>query len=407
MQHEQYDALTRREWLATSSLAGLALAGCQQKAATVVPTPTKPRVDAPFDQMLQFKDKVPMRAINDRPPCLETPWEYFKHDLTPNEAFYVRWHLQTLPTIDEKAWKLKVGGHVDKSVELSLADIRKLPSTSIVAVNQCSGNSRGLFTPPIPGAQWGNGAMSNARWTGVKLADVLKLAGVKTGALEVTFAGLDKGGPATVPDYVKSIPLAEALKNEVLLAYNMNGVPLPVLNGFPIRLVVPGWFATYWVKAIGEINVINKPFDGYWVQKAYRIPKGNLVDKPGDLAKETIPIHKMLVRSFFVLPGNNSTVPAGKPVQLDGIAFDGGSGIKAVELSEDGGKTWKPTQLGEDLGKYSFRRWRQTWTPEKAGDYRLLVRATANSGETQPMQPSWNRAGYLRNHVEAWDLKAS
>jgi sulfite dehydrogenase len=407
MHHEQYDSLTRRDWLAASSLAGLAaLTGCQkQQAAT--PVPTKPRVDAPYDQLLKFKDKVPMRAINDRPPCLETPWEYFKHDLTPNEAFYVRWHLQTLPTIDVNTWKLKLGGHINKPLELSLADLRKMPSSSIVAVNQCSGNSRGLFQPQIPGAQWGNGAMSNAKWTGVKLADVLKLAGVKEGAVEVTLKGLDKGGPETVPDYVKSIPLAEAMRADVLLAYDMNGAEMPPLNGYPLRLVVPGWFATYWVKAIGEINVVNKPFDGYWMQKAYRIPKGDLVDKPGNLAKETIPIHKMLVRSFFVLPSNASSVPSGKPTSLEGIAFDGGSGIKAVEVSDDGGKTWKAATLGDDLGGYSFRRWRLNWTPAKAGEHKLLVKATANSGETQPMQVGWNRAGYLRNHAESWTLTAS
>lgn len=399
--------LSRREWLTTASLTGLtALAGCSKKVTPVPSVASAPPVEAPFDQLLQFPGKVPMRAINDRPPCLETPWEYFKTDITPNNAFYVRWHLQTIPTVNEKTWKLKISGQVEKPLELSIEELRKMPSASVVAVNQCSGNSRGLFEPRIPGAQWNNGAMGNAKWTGVRLKDVLKLAGVKASAVEVTFAGLDKGGVETVPDYVKTLPLADAQQDNVLLAYAMNGETLPVLNGFPLRLVVPGWFATYWVKCLGEISVVDKKYEGYWMKPAYRIPKPGQVDKPGDLAKETIPIHKMVVRSFFVLPEQDAKVPAGKPVMLEGIAFDGGTGIKTVEVSEDGGKTWKAAQLGEDLGVYSFRRWKLSWTPEKSGDYTLKVRATNNAGDVQPVQPTWNRAGYLRNHIESWTLHA-
>lgn len=395
------DALSRREWLATASLAGLAgMAGCKQEQ------PAASRAEAAFDQLLQFPGKIPMRAINDRPPCLETPWDYFKHDLTPNDAFYVRWHLQAIPAIDEKTYKLKIGGHINKPLELSLDELRKMPAKSVVAVNQCSGNSRGLFTPPVPGAQWTNGAMGNARWTGVKLADVLKLAGIKAGALDVTFAGLDKPGAPTVPDYVKGLPLEEATRDNVILAYKMNDADLPALNGYPVRLVVPGFFATYWVKCLGEINVVDKKFEGYWMKPAYRIPKTG-VDKPGDLVKETIPINRLMVRSFFVLPSANSNVAVGKPVRLEGIAFDGGSGIKTVELSEDSGKTWKSAKLGEDLGVYSFRRWHMEWTPTQPGEHQLQVRATSNAGEVQPTQHNWNRSGYLRNGIEHWLLRAS
>lgn len=406
MEPSSPQSVSRRDWLVTSSMGGIAfLAGCAQKQAAVSPSNTRPRVDAPYDQMLQFPGKVPMRAINDRPPCLETPWEYFKHDITPNDAFYVRWHLQTIPTINEQSWKLKVSGHVDKPLELSLAEIRKLPSHSVVAVNQCSGNSRGLFEPRIPGAQWINGAMGNAKWTGAKLSEVLKLAGIKANALEVSFAGLDKGGPETVPDYIKSIPLTESNKDHVILAYDMNNSPLPALNGFPLRLIVPGWFATYWVKCLGEIKVLDKPYDGYWMQKAYRIPKAGLVDKPGDLAKETIPIHKMVVRSFFVMPANLNEIKQGQSVKLEGIAFDGGSGIKQVDVSDDGGKSWKSATLGPDLGSYSFRRWSFDWQASNTGDHTFMVKATSQAGETQPMTAGWNRAGYLRNVIETCKIK--
>ena len=409
-QFDNAELWSRRHWLRWTTLMGGAgiLAGCNQNAVPVASVKKAP-AEIIYDQLLQYPGKVPMRAINDRPPCLETPWDYFRHDLTPNDAFYVRWHLQTLPQVELAQWRLKVSGHVEKPLELSMEELRKLPSTSIVAVNQCSGNSRGLFEPRIPGAQWGNGAMSNARWTGVKLSEVLKRAGLKAGAMDVTFAGMDKGAPppVTVPDFVKSLPVEEANRPEVLLAYDMNGQALPPLNGFPLRLVVPGWYATYWVKAINEIKVLTQKFDGYWMQKAYRIPKPGQADKPGDLAKETIPINLMNVRSFFVLPAVGATLPAGKPVPLEGIAFDGGSGIKQVEVSEDAGKTWAVTQLGDDLGKYSFRRWRLSWTPKQAGETKLLVKATSNSGETQPMTPGWSRAGYLRNVVEALTVQVA
>lgn len=397
---------SRRDWLAATSLTGLAaLAGCSPEKPPVVQATVPAPVDAPYDQLLQFPGKIPMRAINDRPPCLETPWEYFKTEITPNDAFYVRWHLQP-PPITEATWKLKLSGHVDKPLELSLAELRKMPATSVVAVNQCSGNSRGLFEPRIPGAQWNNGAMGNARWTGVKLADLLKQAGVKAGAIDVTFAGLDKAGAPTVADYVKSLPMEVANLDNVILAYDMNGVPLPPLNGYPLRLVVPGWFATYWVKTLGEISVLNKKYDGYWMQKAYRIPQTGQADKPGNLAKDTIPINKLVVRSFFVTPADRTEIPAGKPILLEGMAFDGGSGIKAVEVSEDKGSTWKGTQLGEDLGPYSFRRWKISWTPSQPGNYQLQVRATSHAGETQSATPTWSRSGYLRNVIESWTLKA-
>jgi hypothetical protein len=249
--------------------------------------------------------------------------------------------------------------------------------------------------------------MGNAKWTGVRLRDLLQKAGLKSGAVEVSFAGMDSSPSSSVKDYAKSIPLEQAQRPEAILAYGMNDVDLPSLNGFPLRLIVPGWFATYWVKAISDIQVLDKPFEGYWVKSAYRIPKPGQVDKPGALAKDTVPINRLLVRSFFVTPKENSTVAVGQATMLDGIAFDGGSGIKGVEISEDGGKTWNNTSLGEDHGTYSFRRWRYSWTPQQAGDYRLLVRATSQAGEKQPAEHAWTRSGYLRNGYEAWNIKAT
>ncbi len=395
--------LDRRNWLrwaaAATGAAALLPGGCGR----VQPTP-RAETSSP---LMRFPGKVPMRVINSRPPCLETPWRYYQTDLTPNAAFYVRWHLQVIPTnVDLRLWRLRVHGHVERPLEFTLDDLRRLEATSVVAVNQCSGNSRGLFEPHMPGAQWGNGAMGNARWTGVRLRDLLERAGVKAGAVDVSFLGLDRGGMPSVPDFVKSLPITQARHPEPLLAYEMNGEPLPLLNGFPLRLVLPGWYATYWVKSLTEIAVLPKAFDGFWMSKAYRIPTApNGVEEPGHLAEKTVPIHRMNVRSFFTSPDPGSRIPLKQPCALEGIAFDGGHGIRRVEVSTDAGATWKEAALGEDLGNYSFRRWRLSWQPDQPGDCTLQVRATSHSGETQPTTAGWNRAGYMRNVIETLSLR--
>lgn len=400
--HPNDRPINRREALAASAAGLLALhAGC---TARPVPVEEK-RADAP----LRFPGKVPLRVINSRPPCLETPWSYFQHDLTPNEAFYVRWHLAQVPTtIDLRTWRLRLVGNVAKPADYALDELKQLPATEVVAVNQCSGNSRGLFEPRIPGAQWANGGMGNARWKGVRLAELLDRAALKAGSVEVGFLGMDRGVMPGVPEFEKTLPLDEARRPDVLLAYEMNGEPLPMLNGFPLRLVVPGWFATYWVKAIERIAVLDKPFAGYWMNTAYRIPTTeNAVEEPGNLCKTTVPITRMNVRSFFTAPEPDTTVRVGQKVQLSGIAFDGGSGIRRVEVSTDDGQTWQTAELGQDLGRHSFRRWSLPWTAATTGSKKLLVRATTNAGEVQPAKVGWNRAGYMRNVIEELRLEVS
>ncbi len=390
--------LTRRQWMLGAASAGASLLpiGCTGRRQSESPA-------GGGDTLARFPGKAAMRVINDRPPCLETPWRYFRHDLTPNEAFYVRWHLQTIPTaIDLKTWRLRIDGAVDRPLELSMDDLRRLGGDELVAVNQCSGNSRSLFNPRVPGAQWRNGAMSNARWAGVGLAKVLRAAGVRRDAVQVTFDGMDEGPLASVPDFVKALDIDHALQREVTVAYSMNGEPLPVLNGFPARLVVPGWYATYWVKALHRITVLPHAFDGYWMAKAYLIPTNpNGVEDPhAKLSDHLIPINRMNVRSFVTAPEPGSTAPAGRAIEVEGIAFDGGSGIRGVEVSVDGGSTWASAVLGDDLGRYSFRRWRYRWTPASRGEHRLLVRATSRDGEVQPDKEGWNRGGFMRNVVE-------
>jgi hypothetical protein len=192
-----------------------------------------------------------------------------------------------------------------------------------------------------------------------------------------------------------------------MLAYGMNGEDLPFLNGFPLRLVVPGYYGTYWVKHLNEITVIDSVFDGFWMKTAYRIPDTPCgCVEPGTAPKATIPINRFTIRSFITNVSNGARVKARKDVTLRGIAFDGGKGIKEVAVSTDNGTTWTPAKLGRDLGKYSFREWK---LPVKLipGAYDLRVRATSNSGDTQPMDPGWNPAGYLRNVVETVRVTAA
>ncbi|UFZ06889.1 molybdopterin-dependent oxidoreductase [Bradyrhizobium ontarionense] len=351
--------------------------------------------------LVKYPQKRPMIGLTSRPPQLETPFAVFNDGpITPNNAFFVRYHLAGLPyDLDPDKFTLDVKGKVDKPLKLSLKDIRKMKATEIVAVNQCSGNSRGFFEPRVAGGQLGNGAMGNARWRGVPLKTVLEMAGVQAGARQVTFGGMDGPVIDKTPDFVKALDLDHAMNGEVMLAYGMNGDDLPFLNGFPLRLIVPGYYGTYWVKHLNEITVIDGVFDGFWMKSAYRIPDTpNNSVAPGTTPKATIPINRFTVRSFITNVADGAKLKTGN-ITLRGIAFDGGAGIKEVAVSTDGGKTWTNAKLGKDLGKYSFREWK---LPVKlaAGACDLKVRATSNSGETQPDTPRWNPAGYLRNVVE-------
>ncbi|MGH7714557.1 MAG: molybdopterin-dependent oxidoreductase, partial [Vulcanimicrobiaceae bacterium] len=338
-----------------------------------------------------------------RPPILETPFDVFnEHDITPNDAFFVRWHEAGIPTtVDASAHRVQVHGLVKKPLSLSVADLRReFEPVEIVAVNQCSGNSRGLFNPRVPGGEWANGGMGNARWKGARLTDILTKAGVDSGAKQVSFHGLDHGVLPQTPRVQKALDVDMIMANrDVLVAYEMNGEPLPLLNGFPVRLVVPGWFATYWVKMLSDVEVIDHVDDNFWMATAYRIPDtpGNTVT-PGQTGYKTIPINKMRVRSFITnfVDGNfisgvakpDPMYPLRFSAEIRGIAFDGGSGVKMVEFSDDGGKTWTDTKLGQDLGKYSFRRWTTRWNARAGSGIRTLAcRATSNSGEVQTTVP--------------------
>lgn len=358
--------------------------------------------------------KAPLILLTDRPVQLETPRHYFRSAFTPNEAFYVRWHLPEIPNgVDLKDWKLRIEGNVNKPMALNLSELtQKFKPVSVAAVNQCSGNTRSRFQPRLPGGQWGNGAMGNAMWTGARLRDLLDAAGVKNGSVQVQFEGLDTGaGPKGFGSnrFMKSLDLTNSGLDESIVAYLMNGEPLPVLNGFPARLVVPGYFATYWTKCLTWIRVLDAPDDNFWMKTAYRIPdtpRGTTTPEDMKAGKvKTIPIERMPVRSFLISPDGSSKIPAGLSVTLHGIAFSGYGRVTKLEISDDGGKSWYAARLGEDHGPYSFRTWEGAWTPKTAGHYTVAVRATDEKGNVQPDEPVWNPGGYLWNRIERQDIE--
>ena len=361
-------------------------------------------------ELVAFPEKRPLIVLTTRPPQLETPFEVFNDGLiTPNDAFFVRYHNAGIPTsIDGDKHVIKIGGNAaGKPFVLTMADLRtQYKPVELVAVNQCSGNSRALFDPRVTGGQLTNGAMGNARWVGVPLKDILARAEVKDSAKQVTFDGLDialMGGG----DFVKALDIGQAMNGEVMIAYQMNGADLPMLNGYPVRLVVPGFYGTYWVKHLSEIQVIDQVFDGFWMKPAYRIPDNACACvEPGTAPAATRPIGRFNVRSFITSVSDGARVEAGSPLAVRGIAFDGGQGIREVACSTDGGQSWREAALGQELSRFSFREFTFGFTPQ-AGAHDLRVRAFNRSGESQPMQALWQPAGYMRNVVESVKVTAS
>ena len=396
---------TRRRVLALGA-AGLAVAASRARAADVnLPLPGGPQARA---ITTAFPQKGAMVLQRTRPPLLETPFEVFDTGVfTPNERFFVRWHWAAIPTeVDVATFRLSVGGHVNTPQSLDLADILAMPRVELAAVNQCSGNSRGFVEPRVAGGEWANGAMGNAKWVGVRLRDVLDRAGVKPGAQRVRFGGLDEPLVEGAPKFLKSLDVDHARDGEVMVAYAMNGAQLPLLNGFPLRLVVPGWYSTYWVKMLNGIEVLDGPDENFWTKTAYTIPDTPGADmKPGQTGVKMVPINRMTPRSFVTNVANGALVKPGA-ASLRGIAFGGAAGVRSVDLSTDGGASWAPSKLGADEGKYSFRAWTAS-VDLAAGDATVAVRCTNADGLAQPAVPNWNPSGFMRNVIETTRLRVA
>jgi sulfite dehydrogenase (cytochrome) subunit A len=355
--------------------------------------------------------KTPLIKLSWRPPNYETPVEVLRNAITPNDAFFVRYHLSDIPEVNAQTWRLSIGGDgASGETSLSLDDLRQLPAVEIAAVCQCSGNRRGLFEPHVPGVQWGYGAMGCARWKGARLKDVLARAGLKGDALEIVASGTDKGPVEETPPFIKSIPVWKAIEDTTLVAYEMNGRPLPHWNGFPARIVVPGWTATYWMKHVTRIEAVTKPYDGFWMKSAYRIPVGRFPVVARFASRETAvntPITEMMVNSLVTSHRDGATVKAGSAVTVGGIAWDAGYGIQAVEVSGDGGRTWTAATLGEDLGRFAFRTFSHTLAAPAVGSHRIMARATNRIGQSQTVALIANPAGYHHNIIQSLNLVAA
>ncbi len=403
--------ITRREALKSVVAAGIGVAGSSTAsfAATESETVTLPFANGERP-LATYPGKRPLIRLTTRPPQLETPFSVFDEGvITPNDAFFVRYHLADIPTkIDPDAFRVTIEGKVETPLSLSVAELKTgFEPIELVAVNQCAGNSRGFFEPRVAGGQIGNGAMGNARWKGVPLKALLTKAGVQAGAVQVSFQGLDRPVLPETPAFMKALDLDHALDGEVMIAYAMNDEDLPWLNGFPVRLVVPGWYGTYWVKHLNTINVLDAPLDSFWMKTAYRIPNNACAcTPPGKAPSSTAPIGRFNVRSFLTNIVDGATVAANTDLGLRGIAFDGGQGISDVAVSADDGKTWTEAALGDSLGPYSFREWRAN-VMLAPGKRRLMVRAANRAGQSQPLEPLWNPSGYMRNVVEATNVVAA
>jgi sulfite dehydrogenase len=348
--------------------------------------------------------KKPLIKLAYRPPNYESPLSVFKEVITPNDSFFVRWHLADIPEVDAAKWSLSVGGATPLTLTLDQLK-HDFPAVELVAVCQCSGNRRGLSDPHVAGVEWGYGAMGNARWKGARLKDILAKAGLPADTIEIELNGADKAVLDKTPDFVKSIPLYKAVDENTIVAYEMNGEPLPHFNGFPARLIVPGWTATYWMKAITNIRPLNKPEDGFWMKTAYRIPARLFPSTERFTTQEAAantPITEIMVNSLITSHATGERIKPGA-VTIKGIAWDSGRGISDVDVSTDDGKTWMRATLGKDLGRFSFREWSFSATAH-AGKLVVLARATNASGQTQVAKALFNPAGYHHNVVHRIEL---
>lgn len=348
--------------------------------------------------------KVPLIKKTWRPPNFETPVEYFRTPITPTNAFFVRYHLAGIADVQAADWRLRVGGEsAERELEFTLDQLKKdFELAEITAVCQCSGNRRGLFEPHVAGVEWGVGAMGNAVWRGVRLKDILARAGVKSDALEVVLVPADHAVIASTPAFVKSLPVEVALDENTLVAFEMNGKPLPHWNGFPARVVVPGWTGTYWVKQLISLRLVSKPEQNFWMSTAYRLPRAKFKTPSfkSQVTSANEPITTMLVNSLITSLRSGQQIAHGTPIEVKGIAWDSGAGIDRVEVSIDFGASWQRAKLGRDLGRFSFREFTLAIPTREPGSIVVMARATSRSGETQAERLTHNPAGYHHNVIQ-------
>ena len=370
-----------------------------EAAETVHPVDNRKVSDVAFPQ------KRPLITYSDRPPLLESPREVFTSALTPNDLFFVRWHMPIIPTyINPRTFTIHINGEVENELKLSIKELKsEFEQVELTAVLQCGGNNRTAFNPTASGIQWGVGAMGCAHWKGVRLKDVLKKAGLKKEAAWIGFNGLEKAVYNETANFVRELNLDD-LHNKVILAYEMNGEDLPYLNGYPLRLILPGVYSDSWIKMISNITVTKEKQKLHFMDHAYRIPDNECeCETPENLAQKTKPIEEMNVNSLIGYPTTGTKVKKDADLVVRGITFDGGHGIKKVQISIDGGENWQDAKLDDgSQGKYAYRAFNYTFKPAQSGNVSILCKATNEKGEEQPFAQDiqWNHGGYKYNGID-------
>lgn len=334
-------------------------------------------------------------ALSTRPPDYESPVALLDSLLTPVDAFYVRCHMPVPAATAEAGWSLAIDGEVAAPLSLSVADLKQLPQASVTVTLECAGNGRAFFDPPVAGIQWKKGAVGTAKWTGVRVADVLKKAGMKPGATHLWVSGADRP-LGTQPPFVRQVPFPKAIHADTIIAWAMNDQPILPAHGAPLRLVVPGWEGAYAIKWLNKITVATKEHDGFWVATGYRYPTKRVAPGAAVDAKDLAPLTGLVVKSLITRPLEGAVVAPG-PITVAGFAWAGETAIAKVEVSTDNGATWQPAKLTGSAVAYAWRRFEFAFTATKQETRTILSRATDASGNAQPVVPQWNPSGYLWN----------
>jgi DMSO/TMAO reductase YedYZ molybdopterin-dependent catalytic subunit len=377
-------AFSRRDFIASAGQMSAGIALSQLLTQSVFSQAT-----------IKGKERLIVRSL--RPEDLETPVGLLNTWITPNDLFYVRHHLYAA-NVNVNEWKLTVDGEVENLITLTLDDLKKMPKVTVTVTLECAGNGRAFYDPPVAGIQWEKGAVGNARFTGARLADVLKKAGVKATGKYVAMNGADKP-VGKMPDFIRNLQIEKAMHPDTVLAYEMNGEPLPPLHGFPLRAVVPGWEGAYSVKWLTHVQVIDKEHEGFFVKTAYRYPNRRVAPGEAVAPQDMIPLTGLVVKSFINSPLEGAKFKPGR-VRMSGLAWAGEANIAKVDVSMDNGSTWVPARLGKEREPYAWQSFEHEFNIAAPGSYLLMARATDDKGNVQPIAPQWNPSGYLWNVID-------
>ena len=391
--------MQRREFFKTSIAASAVIMGTNLSAGETHQPKDKQKIST-----MAFPEKRPMITYSDRPPLLESPRSTFSKGITQNDEFFVRWHLPDIPTkLDLESYTININGLVEKELNITIQQLKNdFEQVEVTAVLQCGGNSRSAFSPIAGGIQWGSGAMGCARWKGVRLSDILEKAGLKKDAQWIGFNGKDNAAYYETPNFVRELELEE-LDDHVIVAYEMNGEDLPYLNGFPLRLVIPGYYSDSWVKMLSNITVTNKYKSLFFMDVAYRVPDNETEgETPENRFKKTKPITNMNVKSVIGYPQNDMKIYHNSHIVVRGVAFDDGHGIREVLISTDNGKSWDEALLKQENGRYSYTEFRFTYKPTEYGNLTIMAKAINRLGDEQPLAKDipWNHGGYKYNGID-------